>query len=128
MIDHLSVAVADYAKSKAFYEKALAPLGMTVVMEFGQAAGFGANGKPTFWVGGHPPDYWTATHRAGAAPVHIAFVAKDRAAVAAFHAAALAAGGVDHGAPGLRPHYHPGYFGAFILDPDGNNLEAVCHH
>lgn len=127
MIDHISIPVTDYAKSKDFYERALAPLGITVIMQFGKAAGFGVNSKPSLWIGEGPPEFWGPTHRAGAAPVHIALAVKDRAAVDAFHRAALAAGGVDIGAPGLRPQYHPGYYGAFVLDPDGNNVEAVCH-
>ena len=124
MIDHVGFPVSDYARSKAFYEKALAPLGYTLIMEVRQdendssAAGFGANGKPDLWIGGEG-----GLERA----VHIAIAAADRAAVDAFHRAALAAGGTDNGAPGLRPHYHPNYYGAFVLDPDGHNIEAVCH-
>jgi len=124
MIDHIGFPVSDYGASKAFYEKALAPLGYGVVMEVGvneahaPAAGFGANGKPDFWIGGEG--------NVGN-PIHVAIVAKDRATVDAFHKAALAAGGKDNGAPGLRPHYHPNYYGAFVLDPDGHNIEAVCH-
>ena len=125
MIDHMGFAVSDYARSKAFYEKALAVLGYRVVMEVTKAdsggayegAGFGDK-KPYFWVG------------SGEAPkggLHIAFVAKDRAAVDAFYKAALAAGGKDNGAPGIRAHYHPNYYGAFVRDPDGHNVEAVCH-
>lgn len=117
MIDHLGIHVRDYAASKAFYEAALRPLGYTLLMEFGTNAGFGANEKPDFWIS------------PGASPTetHIAFSAADRATVDAFYQAALAAGGKDNGAPGLRPQYHPGYYGAFILDPDGINIEAVCH-
>ena len=126
MIDHIGFPVSDYAKSKAFYTKALAPLGYSLVMEVGDdvtesrapAAGFGAGGKPDFWIGGEG-----GLERA----VHVAIVAKDRASVDAFHRAALAAGGKDNGAPGLRPHYHANYYGAFVLDPDGHNIEAVCH-
>jgi catechol 2,3-dioxygenase-like lactoylglutathione lyase family enzyme len=122
MIDHIGVSVSDYEVSKAFYLAALAPLGYGLVMEVaegGRAAGLGEAGKPDFWIG------------AGAAttpPAHIAFRARDRATVRAFHAAALAAGGRDNGPPGLRPHYHANYYGAFVLDPDGHNIEAVCHH
>jgi len=123
MIDHVGFSVSDYARAKAFYEKALAPLGYTLVMEVtaeqaGQpAAGFGS-GKPDFWIGGEgKPDK----------PVHIAIVAKDRPAVDAFHHAALVAGGKDNGAPGVRAHYHANYYGAFVLDHDGHNIEAVCH-
>ena len=126
MIDHIGFPVSDYAKSKAFYTQALAPLGYTLVMEVGAdvtesrapAAGFGAGGKPDFWIGGEG---------GLEKPVHIAILAKDRNSVDAFHRAALAAGGKDNGAPGLRPHYHANYYGAFVLDPDGHNIEAVCH-
>jgi catechol 2,3-dioxygenase-like lactoylglutathione lyase family enzyme len=124
MIDHVGIPVADYARSKAFYAKALAPLGYVLVMEVQQseedspAAGFGAEGKPDFWIGGEG-----GLNRR----IHIAIAAKDRAAVDAFYRAALVAGGKDNGAPGLRPHYHPNYYGAFVLDPDGHNIEAVCH-
>jgi len=124
MIDHIGFPVADYARSKAFYLKALAPLGYALVMEVQQdandspAAGFGANGKPDFWIGGEG-----ALNRS----VHIAVVARDRPSVDAFYRAALAAGGKDNGAPGLRPRYHPNYYDAFVLDPDGHNVEAACH-
>jgi catechol 2,3-dioxygenase-like lactoylglutathione lyase family enzyme len=124
MLDHIGFSAADYARSKAFYEKALAPLGYVLVMEVQQtendspAAGFGAGGKPDLWIGGEGG----LNHH-----VHIAVVAKDRPAVDAFYRAAIAAGGKDNGAPGLRPHYHPNYYGAFVLDPDGHNIEAVCH-
>lgn len=130
IVDHLTLPVHDYARSKAFYTAALAPLGVELVMEWATFAGFGVAKKPSFWIGEAKVtegSYWRPEHRAGAAPVHVAFVAGDRAAVDAFHAAALAAGGVDHGAPGLRPEYHPGYYGAFVLDPDGHNVEAVHH-
>ena len=119
MIDHAGFGVTDYARSKAFYERALAPLGITLLMEpMGRAAGFGKTGKPFFWL------------EAGRSPVtevHVAFEAPDRATVDAFHAAALEAGGTDNGAPGVREIYHPTYYGAYVLDPDGNNVEAVCH-
>ncbi|AKC87919.1 VOC family protein [Pseudoxanthomonas suwonensis] len=125
MLDHLGFTVSDFARSRAFYAQALAPLGIAVVMEVDPAqtggsshAGFGDHGKPYFWIG----DGGTAH-----GGVHVAFLAGSRATVDAFHHAALAAGGRDNGAPGLRPHYHPNYYGAFILDPDGNNVEAVCH-
>lgn len=125
MIDHVGYPVRDFAASKTFFLQALAPLGYGLVMEVteeqtgghGAHAGFG-DGKPDFWIGsGRPP----------AGNVHIAFRAASRERVRAFHAAALAAGGTDNGAPGLRPEYHPTYYGAFVLDPDGNNIEAVCH-
>ena len=124
MLDHAGFPVSDYARSKAFYLQALAPLGYALVMEVQQhendapAAGFGANGKPDFWIGGEG-----GLQR----PIHIAIAAQDRAAVDAFYRAAIAAGGKDNGAPGLRPHYHPNYYAAFVLDPDGHNIEAVCH-
>jgi catechol 2,3-dioxygenase-like lactoylglutathione lyase family enzyme len=124
MIDHVGFPVSDYERSKAFYGKALAPLGYGLVMEVRQdehdspAAGFGASGKPDFWIGGEG-----GLNRA----MHVAIAAGDRAAVDAFYHAALAAGAKDNGAPGLRPHYHPDYYGAFVLDPDGHNVEAVCH-
>jgi catechol 2,3-dioxygenase-like lactoylglutathione lyase family enzyme len=124
MIDHDGFPVSEYARSKAFYSQALAPLGYTLIMEVGEtesgspAVGFGREGKPDFWIGGE----------GGLTGVlHIAIVADDRPTVDAFYRAALAAGGRDNGAPGLRPHYHPSYYGAFVLDPDGHNIEAVCH-
>ena len=124
MLDHAGFPVSDYARSKAFYLQALAPLGYALVMEVQQhendapAAGFGAHGKPDLWIGGEG-----GLQR----PIHIAIAAQDRAAVDAFYRAAIAAGGKDNGAPGLRPHYHPNYYAAFVLDPDGHNIEAVCH-
>ena len=120
MVDHVGLNVRDYEASRTFYEQALAPLGYSVVMavdEF-RAAGFGTHDKPEFWVAEREP-FGTGTH--------VAFGCDDRAAVDLFHTAALAAGGVDNGAPGLREHYHPSYYAAFVLDPDGNNVEAVCH-
>ncbi len=124
MIDHVGIPVSDYARAKLFYQAALAPLGYSLIMEVQQdendapAAGFGADGKPDFWMGGEG-----GLNKA----VHVAFVAKERSTVDAFHRAALAGGGKDNGAPGLRPHYHPNYYAAFVLDPDGHNIEAVCH-
>jgi catechol 2,3-dioxygenase-like lactoylglutathione lyase family enzyme len=123
VIDHIGFPVSDYARAKAFYDNALAPLGYALVMEVDQtgndakAAGFGADGKPDFWIGGEG--------QLGK-PLHVAIVAKDRAAVDAFYKAALAAGGRDNGAPGIRAQYHPNYYAAFVLDPDGHNIEAVC--
>ena len=125
MIDHIGIAVGDFEVSKQFYAKALAPFGYSLVMEVSAeqtghtaAAGFGVPPKPDFWIAGGAPNV---------PPVHVAFRVSSRALVTAFHAAALAAGGRDNGAPGLRPHYHPNYYGAFVLDPDGHNIEAVCH-
>jgi catechol 2,3-dioxygenase-like lactoylglutathione lyase family enzyme len=118
-LDHVGLDVSDFERSKAFYEKALAPLGMKVIAEPVEgAAGFGAD-FPFFWIGkqGRGPESGT----------HVAFTAKDREMVDAFHAAALEAGGTDNGWPGVREIYHPDYYGAFVLDPDGNNVEAVCH-
>jgi catechol 2,3-dioxygenase-like lactoylglutathione lyase family enzyme len=120
MLDHVGFAVSDYDHSKAFYEKALAPLGLALLMEpEGEAAGFGTDGKPFFWI--------EARGRAVQGRLHIAFEVDSRATVDAFHAAALEAGGTDNGAPGVRAHYHPSYYGAYVLDPDGHNIEAVCH-
>lgn len=128
MIDHLSFYATDYPQTKRFYEQALAPLGAGVVMEMTatwnpdwpeqRICAFGPPQRPIFCI---------AETRSAATPRHLAFTARDRAMVDAFHAAALAAGGKDNGAPGLRPEYHPGYYGAFVIDPDGNNIEAVSH-
>jgi len=118
MIDHTGVTVADFAKSKAFYRAALAPLDYEMLMVWGQIAGFGVPPKPDFWIGQGIPN---------APSIHVAFRAKSRAQVDAFYKAAIAAGGRDNGPPGLRPHYHANYYGAFVLDPDGHNVEAVCH-
>jgi len=117
-LDHVSLHVSDLARSRAFYTAALAPLGISILMEGGGWLGFGKAGKPQFWLG--PGD-------APSGPLHVAFVAANRAQVRAFYAAALAAGGTDNGAPSLRPVYHPNYYGAFVFDLDGNNAEAVCH-
>jgi predicted lactoylglutathione lyase len=117
MIDHVSLRVQDFERAVAFYRAALAPIGYEVVMEFSGAAGLGAGGKPDFWImQSDPPIHAT----------HVAF-ASERALVDAFHAAAVAAGGSDNGAPGLRPEYHPHYYGAFVFDPEGNNVEVVSH-
>jgi catechol 2,3-dioxygenase-like lactoylglutathione lyase family enzyme len=126
-LDHVTLTVRDYALSRSFYEKALAPLGITRIMEFGQACGFGRDGKPDFWIGSGPASFQKPEHLTIITPTHIAFAAKGRAEVEAFYAAALAAGGKDFGAPGVRAHYHPKYYGAFVLDPDGHDIEAVFH-
>lgn len=125
MFDHIGLAVSDIGRSKQFYLAALAPLSITVLMEVtaeqtGKDAhvGFGSNGKAFFWVG---------TGAKQTASIHVAFAAGSRSDVEAFYKAALAAGGRDNGPPGIRAHYHPDYYGAFVLDPDGNNIEAVCH-
>ncbi len=117
VLDHVGLAVADLAAARAFYTAALEPLGFGVVMEFPGVIALGLPQQPELWMHQGAPS----------APVHLAFHAADRAGVDAFHAAALAAGGTDNGAPGLRPQYHPGYYGAYVLDPDGNNVEAVHH-
>jgi catechol 2,3-dioxygenase-like lactoylglutathione lyase family enzyme len=119
MIDHVTANVDDLDAAKAFYTEALAPLGYSPQMEFeGAAVGFGTGeGIPAFWI----------TDREGRGATHVAFSAKDRATVDAFHSAALNAGGNDNGAPGLRPHLHENYYGAFVHDAYGNNIEAVCH-
>ncbi|HET7922815.1 MAG TPA: VOC family protein [Gammaproteobacteria bacterium] len=124
MLDHIGFPVSDFKRSKEFYEKALAPVEISLIMEIGPEitgkdshAGFGSDGRAYFWIGdGKSPG----------GQLHMAFTAPDRSAVDNFYRAALAAGGKDNGAPGLRPHYHPDYYGAFVLDPDGNNIEAVC--
>jgi catechol 2,3-dioxygenase-like lactoylglutathione lyase family enzyme len=119
MIDHLGFDVSDYERSKAFYAKALAPLGIEFLMEPAPGiGGFGKDMKPFFWI---------ASRGAGQTGIHLAFEADSREQVDAFHVAALEAGGTDNGAPGVREMYHPTYYGAYVLDPDGNNAEAVCH-
>jgi catechol 2,3-dioxygenase-like lactoylglutathione lyase family enzyme len=125
MIDHSGLKISDPAKSRRFYEAALAPLGYRVLMEVPAehtggmvVLGYGVPPNPDFWVAQGTPE----TPR-----VHVAFRAGSRAEVDAFHRAALAAGGRDNGAPGPRPHYHAKYYGAFVLDPDGHNIEAVFH-
>lgn len=126
ILDHLGFGVSDYGRAKAFYDAALSPLGISVVMEVGPAqteqgnwaAGYGRGRKPEFWIGS---DGRTEP------PLHLALLAENRAQVRAFHRSALAAGGRDNGGPGLRPHYGPDYYAAFVLDPDGHNIEAVCH-
>jgi catechol 2,3-dioxygenase-like lactoylglutathione lyase family enzyme len=127
LIDHVTLMVSDYARSKAFYEKALAPLGVKPIMEFGKVCGFGRDGKPDFWIGEGPTTFQTPEQVKTITPTHLAFAARTRDEVDAFYAAALAAGGRDFGKPGLREIYHPHYYGAFVLDPDGHNVEAVIH-
>jgi catechol 2,3-dioxygenase-like lactoylglutathione lyase family enzyme len=116
MIHHIAVGTADFAKSRAFYEKALEPLGYAVLMEFGPAVGIGKDGKPDFWIYG---DQAPSPH------LHVAFAAESRAQVDAFYKAAMAAGGRDNGPPGIVAEYRPDYYAAYVFDPDGYNVEAV---
>ena len=118
ILDHIGFNVSDLPKSKEFYLQALAPLGIGVVMEGEGWAMLGRPDKPQFWIGSLGPC---------PGPVHIAFAAETREQVRIFYAAAIAAGGKDNGAPGLREHYHPDYYAAFVIGPDGHNIEAVCH-
>jgi catechol 2,3-dioxygenase-like lactoylglutathione lyase family enzyme len=126
MIDHIGISASSFERSLAFYQAALAPLGFSLVMEVtpemtgtaAQYAGFGDR-RPHFWIG---------TGKPVSTRVHVAFAAINRQSVAEFYRAALAAGGKDNGPPGLRPDYHEHYYGAFVFDPDGNNVEAVCHN
>jgi catechol 2,3-dioxygenase-like lactoylglutathione lyase family enzyme len=125
MIDHTGVIVSNFEISKAFYEKALSPIGYALISEFPASvtghtdvAGFGEPPKPDFWISRGVPNQ---------PPIHVAFRVASRDMVDAFYKAALTAGGKDNGPPGLRLHYHPGYYCAFVLDPDGHNIEAVCH-
>lgn len=125
MIDHTGLVVRDYSLSKPFYARALGAIGYALLMEFTAeqhggvpVAGFGEPPKPDFWIHEGTPNQ---------PPLHVAFRVGSRALVDAFYAAAMAAGGRDNGAPGQRPHYHSNYYGAFVLDPDGHNIEAVCH-
>jgi catechol 2,3-dioxygenase-like lactoylglutathione lyase family enzyme len=118
ILDHIGFSVSNYEKSKEFFGKALAPIGVTLISETHGWAGFGRNGKPELWFGaGEQPQH----------PMHLAFLAESREQVRQFYAAALAAGAQDNGPPGIRAHYHPNYYGAFVIGPDGHNIEAVCH-
>ncbi len=118
MIDHINLLVSDIERSKRFFQEALSPLGYELLMEHRiSGAGFGQAGKPDFWI----------KQGVLSSAIHVAFASPDRATVDAFHDAAIAAGGRDNGLPGLRPEYHSTYYGAYVLDPDGNNIEAVCH-
>jgi catechol 2,3-dioxygenase-like lactoylglutathione lyase family enzyme len=118
MIDHFTLKVSDVARAREFYVRALAPLGYEVLMEFQGSLGMGADRKPDLWIVQDPENV---------RPMHFALSARDRQAVDAFYAAATGAGGKDNGGPGVREQYHPTYYGAFVLDPDGHNVEAVCH-
>ena len=123
MIDHITFGVTDFARSTAFYDQALAPLGISRLFDVSKEESDGLN---VCGYGDERPRFWLAEERPTKGLFHVAFQAKSRAQVGAFHAAALQAGGTDNGSPGLRPHYHPDYYAAFILDPDGHNIEAVC--
>jgi catechol 2,3-dioxygenase-like lactoylglutathione lyase family enzyme len=119
LLDHVTIGVSDIERSKAFYDIALKSVGIERLYAEGESfAGYGINEKAFFWIG---------LKTAAITGVHVAFVVDDRTSVDRFHAAGLAAGGRDNGKPGLRPHYHQSYYGAFILDPDGHNIEVVCH-
>ena len=120
MLDHLSIQCADVDASRSFYDAVLGPVGCGRVMDFGPVVGYGRDGKPSFWIG---PSESGGPNR----EVHVAFAAPDRAAVRAFHDAAVAAGAEVLHAPRLWPEYHESYYGVFVRDPDGNNVEAVCH-
>lgn len=117
MLDHVGLRTTQYKEMLRFYEAALAPLGYTKNMDVGVAAGLGHDGQVPLWIGEGP----------AASSVHLAIAAANRGEVDAFYQAAIAHGATDNGPPGTRPHYHETYYGAFVLDPDGNNLEAVCH-
>jgi catechol 2,3-dioxygenase-like lactoylglutathione lyase family enzyme len=119
MLDHVTIGVTDAERSKQFYDRALRPLGIARLYAEGEsAAGYGVRPKAFFWIG------LKDNPQTGA---HVAFTVPDRATVDRFHEEAIAAGGQDNGPPGIRPHYHANYYGAFVLDPDGHNIEAVCH-
>ena len=117
MLDHIGLVVVDFDKSVAFYESVLAPLGVAVLMRSSSEVGFGRDGRPQFWI----------YRGASSGRMHLAFTARTEGEVRAFHAAALAAGARDNGAPGLRAHYDPNYYSAYAIDPNGHNIEAVCH-
>lgn len=125
MLDHIGLPVSDFAKSKAFYETVLASLGIRLLMDMDLSDDGGPAGYAGFGV--ERPQFWIGTGRPFTGRLHVAFAARDRAQVRAFYEAALASGAKDNGAPGLRPHYHANYYGAFVIDPDGHNIEAVSH-
>jgi catechol 2,3-dioxygenase-like lactoylglutathione lyase family enzyme len=127
ILDHVTLHVGNLSRAKEFYAKALAPLGITAIMEFPNGVGFGRGQKPELWLGTGAASYQSAEQIAIITPIHVALKAESREQVDAFYAAAIEAGGRDFGAPGVRAHYHPNYYGAFVLDPDGHNLEAVHH-
>lgn len=125
-LDHISLNVTDYERSKTFYQAALKPLGIKLIMEGVSGAGFG-RARPHFWIRQGVGTFQKPQDITPITPVHVAFKAESREAVESFHKAAIAAGGRDFGTPGIRPQYHPGYYGAFVIDPDGHNIEAVVH-
>jgi catechol 2,3-dioxygenase-like lactoylglutathione lyase family enzyme len=131
MLDHISLRVADYERSKAFYQAALEPVGYVLAMEAASGAGFRKGYIPSFWIKrgvvAHSEVAPDPVDGCGGSAVHVAFASDDRRSVDAFYHAALAAGARDNGAPRLCPEYHANYYGAFVLDPDGYNVEAVCH-
>lgn len=126
VLDHISFGVTDVARSRAFYDAALAPLGIARLVNVTEGtsknSGYGRGREAQFWICQDPADKPKPSEG-----MHLAFVAPDYAAVDAFHKAALAVGGRDNGAPGIRAHYHPNYYAAFVIDPDGHHIEAVCH-
>ena len=134
MLDHLGLTVIDFDRSLAFYDRCLGAAGITRLMTLipgqypgpNRIAGYGQK-RPQFWIGEKGMSFWTPAHQPAMSPIHVCFTVASRQLVHEFHQAGLLAGGTDYGAPGVRAHYHPDYYGAFILDPDGNNVEAVCH-
>jgi catechol 2,3-dioxygenase-like lactoylglutathione lyase family enzyme len=124
MIDHIGVSVSDFAAARRFYDAAFGALGGSYLMEVPKEY---TEGRAVGGYGRDKPDFWISEGAVQTPPVHVAFAARSRAEVDDFYKAAMAAGGTDNGAPGLRPQYHPDYYGAFVRDPDGNNIEAVCH-
>jgi catechol 2,3-dioxygenase-like lactoylglutathione lyase family enzyme len=118
VFDHIGIGVTDLQASKSFFTQALAPLGVEVCMEGDYGVGMGCEHKPSLWL---------SAQYAKPAPMHLAFTARDHKTVDEFYRAAIAGGGKDNGPPGLRPHYHPDYYAAFVIGPDGHNVEAVCH-
>ncbi len=127
ILDHIGINVTQYERAKTFYDRALAPLGIFRVMEYGKAAGYGRDRKPDFWVGEGKTSFQKPEQLDPITPIHVCFAARSRAEVDAFYKEALAAGARDNGAPGIRKEYHPNYYGAFVIDPDGHNVEACIH-
>lgn len=134
MLDHLGLTVLDFERSLAFFDQCLGAVGIKRLMTLipgqypghNRVAGYGQK-RPQFWIGERGASFWTPDHRPAASPIHVAFMVESRQLVHEFYQAAMAAGGTDFGAPEVRAHYHPNYYGGFVLDPDGNNIEAVCH-